>query len=81
MFFTRDGTVQLFVNIPVTCIYAAIANHFIMLLWNVTDKTLYKFHNRYGFLHIFIIFMAVVMESNKITIIVVNPRGGNDRTY
>ena len=70
---------EFFVNLPMACINAAIADHFIMLFRDMPDKALDKFHNRDGFFHIFVIFMAVVMESDKITIVAVNPGGGDDR--
>ena len=43
------------------------------------DKTLYKFHNEDSFFHVFVILMTVVMESNKITVIVVNTGRGDYR--
>lgn len=70
---------ELFVNVPVACINAAITNHFVMLFWDMLDKTLYKFHNWDSFFNILAIFMSVVMKSNKITIIAVNPGSGDYR--
>ena len=43
------------------------------------DKMLYKFHNWDSFFNVLVIFMAVVMKSNKITVIVVNPGSGDYR--
>ena len=71
---------EFFINLPVSGIDAAITNHFIMLFRDMLDKTLYKFHNWDSFFNILVIFMAVVMKSNKITIIVVNPGSGDYRS-
>lgn len=71
---------EFFVNPPVSGIDATITNHFVMLFRDMLDKTLYKFHNGDSFLHVFAIPMAVVMESNKITVIVANTGSGDYRS-
>lgn len=43
------------------------------------DETFYELHNRKRFFDIGVIFVAVVMESDKVAIIFVNPGGGNNR--
>ncbi len=43
------------------------------------DEAFYEFHNGDSFLHICIIFVAVVMEGDKVTIIFVDPGSGNYR--
>ena len=73
MFFTGDGPVQLFVNVTVPGIKTAISDHLVMLFRDMLDEALYEFHNRNGFFHVFVIFMTVVVESNKIPIIFINP--------
>lgn len=75
--FTGDSTVQLSVDLPVTCIKAAIADHLVMLFGDMLDEALYEFHDRERFLHIFVIFMAVVIESDRITVTAVNTGSGN----
>ena len=80
VFFPGYDPMEFFVILPVPGINAAITDHFIMLFRNMADKTPYEVHNRKRFFHIFVIFMAVVMESDKITVIVVNPGSGDDRT-
>ena len=57
-----------------------MADHFVMLLRYVLDEAFNEFHNWNGSFHICIVFMAVVMESNKVSIIFIGPGGGNDRT-
>ena len=59
---------------------AAIADHLIMLFWDMLDEAANELHGRDGFFYILFIFMAVVMESNKVSIIFIGPGGGNDRT-
>lgn len=70
--FTGDGAVQLFVSLPVAGINAAITDHFVMLFRDVADQTLYEFHNRNGLFHIFVVLMAVIMESDRFSVILVD---------
>lgn len=65
------------VDLPMASVNAAVTDHFIMLFWDMSDETLYEFHNRDSFFHILVIFVAVVVESNKITIILIDP-GSSD---
>ncbi len=44
-----------------------------MFFRDVTDETFDEIHDRQGLFHIEIIFMAVIVESNGISIIPVNP--------
>ncbi len=69
---------EFLVRLPVACINAAIADHFVMLFGDMLDETLYELHNRKGLFHIDVIFVAVVMEGDKVTIVVVNPGRGDD---
>lgn len=80
MLITGDSPMEFFINLPVACINAAVADHFIMLFRDMLDETLNKFHNGKRFLHIFVILMTVVMEGNKIAIVIINPGSGNHRT-
>lgn len=54
-------------------INTAITDHLIVLFRDVSDKALNELHNRNCFFHILLIFMAVVMESDKVAIVFVNP--------
>ena len=38
MFFTGDGSVEFFVNLPTPCINAAITDHFVMLFGDMADQ-------------------------------------------
>lgn len=80
MFFTRYGSAKFFVNLPVAGINAAITNHFIMFFRDMAYKTLYKFHNRDSFFHVFVILMTVVMKSDEVAIIFIDPGSGDDWT-
>lgn len=71
---------EFFINFPVSCINAAVADHFEMFFRDMPDETSYELHNRKRFFDIGIIFMAVVMEGDKVAIIFVDPGGGNNRT-
>lgn len=79
MLLLRDGSVKLFINGPPAGIEAAISDHFIMLFRDMLYKALNKVHNRKSFFHILVIFVSVVMKGYKVTVIVVNSGGGNDR--
>lgn len=71
---------ELFVNFPVAGIDAAITYHFIMFFRNVSDEPFYEIHNRNGLFHILVIFVPVVMESDRVAVIFVNPGCGDDGT-
>ena len=52
MFFFGNGSAKLFINIPVSRINTAVADHFEMFFRDMPDKALNKFHDRNGFFHI-----------------------------
>ena len=72
---------ELFVNLPMAGIDTAVTDHFIMLFRDVPDKTLYEFHNRDGFFHLLLIFVSVVMESDKVAVTFINPGCSDDGTF
>ena len=74
-----DSPVQFPVNLSVAGVNAAVPYHFIILFGDVADKAFYEFHDGDCFFHVRIIFMAVVMEADKLAIIFINPGGSNDR--
>lgn len=80
MLFAGYGAVQLFVDVPMACVNAAVADHFVMLFRDMPDETRYEIHNRDRFFHICIILMPVIMEGNKVAVIFIDPGGSNDRT-
>ncbi len=67
---------EFFVNLQMSCINATITDYFVMLFGDMADQASNEFHNRKCFFHIFVIFMPVVMESEKVTIIFINLGSG-----
>ena len=61
------------------CIQAAIADHFKMFFRDMPDETFDEIHDRQSFLHILVVFMAVIVESDGIPVIPVNSGSGNYR--
>lgn len=57
-----------------------ITEHFEVLIRDMTNKFFDKFGGRDGLGNKLIIFMAIVMESNILTVVIVNSRHGNNRT-
>ena len=58
------------------CIQTAIADHFKMFFRDVSDETFYEIHNRQSFFHILFILVAVIVESNGISIIPIDSGRG-----
>lgn len=48
-----------------------------MFFRDVSDETFYEIHNRQSFFHILFIFVTIIVESNGISVIPVNPGSGN----
>lgn len=48
-----------------------------MFFRDVTDQAFDEIHNRKSFFHIYVIFVAVIVERNSITVIAVNPGCGD----
>ena len=70
---------ELFVYGTVPGINAPVTDHFEMFFRDMADETFYELQDRYGLFHIGIIFMAVVMESDVFSVIVINAGSGDDR--
>ena len=69
---------EFLIDLPAACINAAITDHFVMLFGDMADEPLNKFHDRNRLQHIFVIFMPVVVKSDKIPVIVIDPGSGDD---
>lgn len=67
------------VGFTVPCIESAIANHFKMFFREVANQFFDEIDGREGFPDIFSIFMAVVVESDRISIIGINSGSSNHR--
>ena len=60
------------------CIQAAIADHLKMFFRDMTDETFDEIYDRQSLFHILFILVPVIVESNGIAIIPVNPGCGYD---
>ena len=78
--FAGDGPTEFIVDLPVACVNAAIADHFIMLIRDMSDKAFDEFHDRNGLFYVLFILVTVVVEGNKFTVILIDPGSGNYRT-
>ena len=70
---------KLFVDFPMSGIDAAITDHFEMFFRDVTDQALDEIQDGNSFLHIFIIFMAVVVERDSVTVVLVDTGCSDNR--
>ena len=75
-----DGAKELIVRSTMASIKTGVANHFKMPVRDMTDKSGDKIQNGNGFFNIDIIFMAIVVEGNKITIVGINSGSSDDGT-
>lgn len=80
LFFFRDSPVKASITFPVSGIDAIVTYHFEVLFRDVSYKPFDEFHNGNLFNNKFFIFMAVVMESNIVTIIMVDTFCGDNRS-
>ena len=58
---------------------AIVTDHFEMFFRDMPDETFDEIHDRQSFLHILVVFMAVIVESDGIPVIPVNSGSGNYR--
>ena len=68
-----------FVSFTVTGIETIVSGHFKMFFRDVLDQKFYKIQCRKRFFNVCIILVSVVMESDEITIIGINPGSSNHR--
>ena len=78
VFFFRDGTVQSFVGITVSGIDTIITNHFKMFFRYMLNEPFYKVQSGDCFGSQLVIFVSIVVKSNRISIVVVNAGSCND---
>ena len=62
------------------CVEAIITGHFEIFFRYVLDQKIYKVQDRKGLFNKGVILMSVVMESDKFTVIGIDPGRSNDRT-
>ena len=70
----------MFIRIPMSGIDSIITDHFEMFIRDMADETFTEFQNRNCLADKFIIFMPVVMEGDKVSIIVINTLCCNNRS-
>lgn len=80
MFFSWDGTTELFIRVTVTCINAIITNHLEIGFGDMAYKSFHEIQYWNGLINKFVVFVSVVVESNRITIVAVNAGSSNNRT-
>lgn len=61
------------INFAVVCIEPTIADHFKVFFRDMADQSFDEINSGNGFFYVFIIFMTVVMKSDRLSIIAVNP--------
>lgn len=62
------------------CIKAIVTQHLEMLFRDMYDKSFHKVKNRDAFGYGFIVFVTSVMKGNGVSFVVVNTRGGDNRS-
>ena len=67
------------VRFTMSGINSIITDHFKMFFRDVLSKPWHEIKNRDGFDDQFLVFMAIVMKSNKITVVRINTRSCDDR--
>lgn len=72
MFFPWDGTTELFVRAAMACIDAIVTNHLEIGFRDMADKFFHEIQCGNGFVNKLVVFVPVVVESNRIPIIVIN---------
>ena len=80
VFFARDCTQKLFVNISMSGINATITNHLVVLFRDMLNEAFNKIHYRNRFFYVCIILMTIIVKSDKVTIIFIDSGSGNNRT-
>ena len=74
----RNGTEEFMITLPVAGIDAIVAYLLKMLFRDMLDETVYEIECGDGFHDQAVIFMAVIVEGDHITVIMINAGSGND---
>lgn len=72
--------VQVSINVPVPCIKTVVPGHFEILFWDVLYEEFDEINGGKRPPHKRIVLMPVVMESDCVAVIGINPGKGNGRT-
>lgn len=73
MFAFVDSSTKFCIDLAMSGIKASVPDHFIMLFRDMTDEPLYEFDSRDGLFNIFVVFVTVVMKSNVVAVIFIDP--------
>lgn len=79
MFFFWDGTAEFPVRGAAACIDAIITDHLEILFGDMPDKPLNELQSGNGLVNKFVVFMPVIVESDRTTIIAVDAGSGDNR--
>ena len=74
------GAMKIFISWSLSGIDTIISDHLEVFFWNVLNQPFNELESRHGFSDEFVVFMSMVMESDRVTIIVINTRGSNNRS-
>lgn len=80
MFGFMDCPVHVSINVPVPCIKAVVSGHFEILFRDVLYEEFDEINDRKFLLHKRIVLMPVVMESDSVAVIGIDPGKGDDGT-
>lgn len=75
-----DGMIEMIVDLAMSCIEAAIADHLEMFFRDMPDETPDEVHGRESFLDIFFIPVTIIVEGDGVAIVVIDPGRGDDRS-
>lgn len=79
MLFLRDGTAELFIRATVACIDAIITDHLEIRFRDVPDKPFHEIQYGNGLVNKLVVFVPVIVEGNRVTIVLINAGSGNNR--
>lgn len=79
MLFQRNSAAEFFIRAVVACIDAVIPNHFEIGFRDVSDKSFHEIQYGNGFINKLVVFMPVVVEGDRITVIFINTGSGDNR--
>lgn len=72
VFFSGNSTIEMFINSTMTGINTAVPDHLKMFFGDMSDQAFYEINRRECFFNIRFVFMAVVVEGDKFSIVFIN---------
>ena len=80
MFIPGNHFAYFTIVLSVSCIDTVVTNHFEMLFRNMANKLFHKFGNGNRFINKLVVLVSVVMKGYKVTVILIDSGGSDDRT-